>query len=77
MTKILLNLLKIYKKTSYAIWNQKPAFLIYSTCKFYPSCSEYTEEAVKKYGAIRGLFLGIKRLTRCNPLNKGGYDPVK
>ena len=77
MRKMILNLLKLYKLGSVLAWNQKPANIIYSTCKFYPTCSEYTEEAVKKYGAGKGLFMGIKRLSRCNPLSRGGYDPVK
>ena len=46
-------------------------------CKFYPTCSEYTKQAVEKYGVLKGLFLGIKRIIRCNPFSKGGYDPVK
>ena len=40
-------------------------------CKFYPTCSEYTKQAIEKYGAIKGLFLGIKRIFRCNPFSKG------
>ena len=47
------------------------------SCKFYPTCSEYTKQAIKKYGAIKGLFLGIKRIFKCNPFSKGGYDPLK
>ena len=46
------------------------------TCKFYPTCSEYTKQAIEKYGFLKGSFLGIKRICRCNPFNKGGYDPV-
>lgn len=46
-------------------------------CKFYPTCSEYTKQAIKKYGAIKGSFYGIKRIFRCNPFSKGGYDPLK
>ena len=46
-------------------------------CKFYPTCSEYTKQAIEKYGVIKGLFLGIKRIFRCNPFSKGGYDPLK
>ncbi len=45
-------------------------------CKFYPSCSQYTLEAVKEYGAARGVVLGAWRILRCNPLSYGGYDPV-
>ncbi|NLW45994.1 MAG: membrane protein insertion efficiency factor YidD [Firmicutes bacterium] len=46
------------------------------SCRFYPTCSEYTFQAVKKYGVKRGLSLGIKRIIRCNPFNEGGYDPL-
>jgi len=46
-------------------------------CKFYPTCSEYTKQAIEKYGAGKGVFLGIQRILKCNPLSKGGYDPLK
>ena len=46
-------------------------------CKFYPTCSEYTKQAILKYGCLKGCFLGIKRILRCNHFSKGGYDPVK
>lgn len=45
-------------------------------CRFVPTCSQYALEAVEKYGALRGSFLAIKRIFRCNPFCKGGYDPV-
>ncbi|MDR1913050.1 MAG: membrane protein insertion efficiency factor YidD [Clostridiales bacterium] len=45
-------------------------------CRFTPTCSEYTLEAVRRYGAAKGIFMGIKRVLRCNPFCKGGYDPV-
>ncbi len=47
-----------------------------SSCKFYPSCSEYGVKAIDKYGAIRGSFLTFKRILKCNPWSDGGYDPI-
>jgi putative membrane protein insertion efficiency factor len=46
------------------------------TCRFEPSCSHYGYEAIARYGAIRGSWLALKRVVRCNPFNPGGYDPV-
>lgn len=45
-------------------------------CKFYPSCSEYMKQAIEKYGCRKGIYKGIKRLLRCHPFAKGGYDPL-
>ncbi|MBM4387254.1 MAG: membrane protein insertion efficiency factor YidD [Deltaproteobacteria bacterium] len=45
-------------------------------CRFYPTCSSYSGEAVRKHGLLRGLILTFKRLLRCTPFNKGGFDPV-
>ncbi len=50
--------------------------LIPPCCRYYPSCSQYTICAVKEYGAIKGLWMGLKRILRCHPWSKGGYDPV-
>jgi putative membrane protein insertion efficiency factor len=46
-------------------------------CRFEPTCSEYAREAVERYGAFRGTWLGLKRLARCHPFCKGGHDPVR
>jgi len=51
-------------------------FLSGSTCRFSPTCSEYTQQAVEKYGFFKGLWLGIKRVSRCRPGVAGGFDPV-
>ena len=45
-------------------------------CKYYPSCSEYTKQAIKKYGCIIGVIKGIFRIIKCNPFSKGGHDPL-
>lgn len=46
-------------------------------CKYYPTCSEYTKQAIEKYGFFKGCLLGAKRIIKCNPFSKGGYDPLK
>ena len=45
-------------------------------CRFYPTCSTYAMQGVEKYGALKGGWLAVKRILRCNPFNDGGYDPV-
>ena len=45
-------------------------------CRFHPTCSEYTEQAIRKYGFFKGVWMGAKRISRCHPWNPGGFDPV-
>lgn len=61
-----------------AIWLYQKVFSPYlgKGCRYCPSCSEYMSQAVRKYGAIKGVALGLKRLSRCHPLGGAGYDPV-
>lgn len=67
MKKVMIRLIKLY---------QSIPFSSHGFCKFTPSCSNYAIEAYLKYGFIKGTVLTIKRIIRCNPFNKGGYDPV-
>ena len=50
--------------------------LLPTSCRYYPSCSHYSQQAVEKYGVLKGIWLGVKRLGRCRPLGGQGYDPV-
>ena len=68
IVKAMLLMLKLYKN-----WISP---LLGPRCRFYPSCSEYMYDAITKYGIFKGMALGTYRVLRCNPLCKGGYDPV-
>ncbi|MBS3898229.1 MAG: membrane protein insertion efficiency factor YidD [Dethiobacter sp.] len=48
-----------------------------TSCRFYPTCSQYALEALERYGAISGTWRGLKRICRCHPFHPGGYDPVE
>ena len=72
MKKILIKIIEFYQK-HISLWFTSKNI----TCKYYPTCSEYTKQAIQKYGAGKGTLLGIKRILKCNPLSKGGYDPLK
>lgn len=71
MVKIAIFLIKLYQKTlSKYVFRGK-------NCRFYPTCSDYSIQAYGKYGFIKGTYLTIHRILRCNPFNDGGYDPLK
>jgi putative membrane protein insertion efficiency factor len=68
MKRLLVGLIRFYQ---YAI-----SPYLGRRCRYFPTCSEYTAEAVEKHGAMKGGWLGAKRLCRCHPWHPGGYDPV-
>lgn len=68
MRKVLLFLIFVYQKGISPMMGPH--------CRYYPTCSQYTKEAILRYGAVRGAWLGLKRICRCNPFYPGGYDPV-
>lgn len=67
MKKIIIKLIKLYQATP---------LHSHSYCRFTPTCSAYMIDAINKFGIVKGMFLGIKRIFRCNPFGKYGYDPV-
>lgn len=76
MKKAVLFLIKIYQKTLSLDHGPLHKYLHTGTCRFYPSCSEYTYQAVDRFGSFKGIILGSKRVLRCHPWNEGGHDPV-
>jgi putative membrane protein insertion efficiency factor len=67
LSKVFILLIKLYQKVTLF---KRPS------CRFYPSCSQYAVEAITKYGAVKGGWLTVKRISRCHPFHPGGYDPV-
>ncbi len=77
MKAVVIFLIKFYQK--YLSLDTGWARFLYLTdkaCRFAPTCSQYTLEAVEKFGVIGGLWLGFKRVLRCHPFEKGGFDPI-
>lgn len=75
--RLLVGAIRIYQKTISFDHGFLKIFYPHGFCRFVPSCSEYSAQAIEKYGIIKGGFLSLWRILRCNPWSKGGYDPVK
>jgi len=72
-----LKLIRIYQKTLSFDHGVFRHLFPNGYCRFHPTCSEYGYQAIDKYGVIKGGFMALWRILRCNPFNKGGHDPVK
>ena len=72
LKRLLLNMITLYMNIKKTFFKSKMG-----CCKYYPSCSRYSYQAIEKYGAFKGTFLSVWRILRCNPFSKGGYDPLK
>ncbi len=69
MKKFLILMIKFYRKNLSGLKSAP-------SCRFIPTCSQYALEALEKYGALKGTYLAVRRILKCHPLHKGGYDPV-
>lgn len=77
MKFIILKAIRLYQRTLSPDHGWFASRHPYGSCRFYPSCSQYTYESIEKNGVLRGLALGFWRILRCNPFSHGGFDPVK
>ncbi len=73
---LILSLIKIYRTINTWLRATQVPGLVYTPCKFHPTCSEYAELAVQKYGILRGSWKAITRILRCNPFTAGGVDYI-
>jgi putative membrane protein insertion efficiency factor len=75
LKKFFVTIIRFYQKT-FSPDQGVLSFLGWKVCRFYPTCSQYTCEAIEKYGVSQGLIKGARRILRCHPFNAGGYDPI-
>ncbi len=75
--RIFIKILALYQRTLSPDHGWGRLLAPQAGCRYYPSCSEYTKQAIYEYGVGQGVYLGLKRLGRCHPFSSGGYDPIK
>lgn len=68
LSNLAIRLIRVYQCTL--------GLLVGNCCRFYPSCSHYTQDAIRAHGLLKGCYYGLRRLSRCHPWHAGGYDPV-
>ena len=76
LTPVLLRLIRLYQRTlspDHGVMKERHP---YGYCRFYPSCSEYGYQAIERFGALKGAWIALLRVLRCNPWNPGGPDPL-
>ena len=77
MKQFVLRLIRFYQKyLSPDTGILKTLYLVDSACRFKPTCSEYMYHAIDRYGIMKGIILGLRRILRCHPWSKGGFDPI-
>ena len=75
--KTLLGLIRLYQRTLSLDHGPLRFLRLLGQCRYYPTCSQYTHQAITKYGVIKGGVMGARRIARCHPWAQGGHDPVK
>jgi hypothetical protein len=78
MKSLALKMIRFYQKTLFFHgYIARALFMTDKVCRFTPTCSEYTYQAIERYGVRKGTLIGLRRIIRCHPWSRGGYEPLK